>query len=249
MEAPEFERHMKLSVGVQSRTDLALASSKVSVEGSADLRVQGTLADPVVIGRASLTSGEVYFMGHRYDVQNGVITFSNPLQTTAAVNLNATTTVDQYNIALNFVGPLDRLRTTYSSTPSLPPADIINLLAFGKTQEEQATSPSTPATLGAESLLAQGVSSQVSGKVEKFAGLSQFEIDPVVGGEQTNPGARVALQQHITGNLVFSFSTDLSSTQQEVIGLEYQTKRKMKIAVVRDEYGGYALNLRFHKDF
>ncbi|HET9399894.1 MAG TPA: translocation/assembly module TamB domain-containing protein [Candidatus Acidoferrales bacterium] len=249
LEAPDFERHMKLSVGVQSRTDLALASSKVSVEGSADLRVQGTLADPVVIGRASLTSGELYFMGHRYDVQNGVITFSNPLQTTAAVNLNATTTVDQYNIALNFVGPLDRLRTTYSSTPSLPPADIINLLAFGKTQEEQATSPSTPASLGAESLLAQGVSSQVSGKVEKFSGLSQFEIDPVVGGEQSNPGARVALQQHITGNLIFSFSTDLSSTQQEVISLEYQTKKKMKIAVIRDEYGGYALNLRFHKDF
>lgn len=249
MDAPEFERHMKLSVGVQSRTDLALASSKVSVEGSADLRVQGTLADPVVIGRASLTSGELYFMGHRYDVQTGVITFSNPLQTTAAVNLNVMTVVNQYNISLNFVGPLDRLRTTYSSTPSLPPSDIINLLAFGKTQEEQATSPSTPATLGAESLLAQGVSSQVSGKLEKFAGLSQFEIDPVVGGEQTNPGARVALQQHITGNLIFSFSTDLSSTQQEVISLEYQTKKKMKIAVVRDEYGGYALNLRFHKDF
>jgi hypothetical protein len=33
-------------------------------------------------------------------------------------------------LALN--GPIDQLRTNYSSDPSLPAADIINLLAFGK---------------------------------------------------------------------------------------------------------------------
>ena len=202
-----------------------------------------------MLGRATLSGGNVYFLGNRYDIQSGVINFANPVRTEPVLNLYVTTTVSQYNITMNFIGPIEELRTSYASTPALPPADIINLLAFGKTMEEQATSPSVPTSLGAESVLAQGVGSVVSSRVQNFAGLSQFSISPAFGGDQTDPGARIALQQHITGNLIFSFSTDLTDTQQEVIGLEYRTQKKVGFSIVRDEYGGYALMIRFHKDY
>ena len=64
-----FERHMKLSVAVQSAQQLELASSKVSMAGSANLNVRGTLADPVLLGRIALTGGEVFFLGKRFEVQ------------------------------------------------------------------------------------------------------------------------------------------------------------------------------------
>ena len=41
---------------------------------------------------------------------------------------------------MRFNGPVDQLRTNYSSDPSLPAADIINLLAFGTTTEASANS-------------------------------------------------------------------------------------------------------------
>ena len=63
------------------------------------------------------------------------------------MNLYVTTTVESYDITLNFLGPLDRLRTNYTSDPALPPVDIIHLLAFGTTTAEAAAT-ATPASLG-----------------------------------------------------------------------------------------------------
>ncbi len=244
-----WEQKMKLNVGVQSSDELALSSSKLSAQGSVNLRVVGTLADPVVLGRTNVTGGEVFFLGNRYEIQSGTVMFANRTHTEPTLNLYVSTQIQEYNITVNFVGPVDRLRTTYISDPSLPPVDIINLLAFGKTAAEAASSPSTPASVGAESVVAQGLSSQVSGRLEKFAGVSQLQIDPLIGGDTANPGARLAIQQHLTNNLLFTFSTDVTNTQEEVIQLKYQTKRKLAISVTRDEYGGYAVEAHIRKSF
>ena len=244
-----WEQKMRLNVGVQSGDELALSSSKVSAQGSVNLRVVGTLADPVILGRTNVTGGEVFFLGNRYDIQSGAISFANRTHTEPVLNLYVSTQIQEYNITVNFAGPVDRLRTTYISDPALPPIDIINLLAFGKTAAEAASSPSTPASMGAESVVAQGVSSQVSGRLEKFTGISQLQIDPLVGGDTTDPGARLAIQQHLTNNLLFTFSTDVTNTQDEVIQLKYQTKRKLAISVTRDEYGGFAVEAHIRKSF
>ena len=156
--------------------------------------------------------------------------------------------MQQYNIGLNFVGPLNKLRTNYTSDPPLPSADIIHLVAFGKTSEQSATSPSTPAALGAQSVLAQGVSGQISNKLEQLTGISQLTIDPL-SNSQTNPGSQVAIQQHITGNLLLTFSTDLTSTQNQSIQVQYRAKKNLSISVLRDQYGGYAADVRIHKTF
>src|SRR6516165_3125365 len=82
--------------------------------------------------------GELFLLGNRYVVQGGTIAFINAARTEPVLNLQVNTTIQQYNIAMRFQGPLDRLHTNYTSDPALPPADIINLIAFGNTQEAQA---------------------------------------------------------------------------------------------------------------
>jgi translocation and assembly module TamB len=182
-------------------------------------------------------------------VQNGNIEFTNPIRTQPIVNVFMSTTVQQYNITLNFIGPLDRLRTNYTSSPALPPSDIINLIAFGKTAEEAAAGPSTPATLGAESVLAQGVSGQVSGRIEKLAGISQLTIDPLASTAPSDPGSQIAIQQRITGSLLFTFSTNVTSTQNQAVQLHYQANRNLSVSVLRDQNGGYAVDVRIRKTF
>src|SRR5205807_3045818 len=155
--------------------------------------------------RTNLTSGELFLASNRYQIQNGTVDFLNPIRTEPVVNVRVTTVVDQYNIALNFEGPVDHLKTTYTSDPSLPPVDIINLLVTGKTTEASAANPSPPGTLGAQSLVASGISGAVSSRVEKLAGISHLSIDPTLGGDQSNPGARIAIQQRVTSNLYVTF--------------------------------------------
>ncbi len=246
---PPFEQNMKLNVAVATSQDLNLTSSKLSMGGTANLNITGSLADPIILGRISLTQGEVFFMGKRYEVENGTIEFANPGRTEPVLNIYAKTTVQQYNITLNFVGPLDRLRTNCTSDPPLSQSDIINLIAFGTTAEQAASSPSTPPSVGAESVLAQGISSQVSGKLEKLAGISQITIDPLASNSQSNPAAQLAVQQRISGSLLLTFSTDVTSTQAQTVEVQYRPNKRWTLSVIRDQNGGYGFDARIRKVF
>jgi hypothetical protein len=46
-----------------------------------------------------------------------------------------------------------------------------------------------------------------------------------------------------------TFATDVTSTQRQTVQLQYQPKKQVKISVVRDEHGGYGVDVRFHKAF
>ncbi|HEY4678823.1 MAG TPA: translocation/assembly module TamB domain-containing protein [Candidatus Angelobacter sp.] len=247
-----FTQGMKLNIAVQSTSQMNLVSSQVSVKGDANLRVVGTAADPVILGRTTLTGGEFFLVGNRYEVQNGTIDFLNPVRTEPVLNIQVKTKINEYNITLALNGPLERLQTTYTSDPALPPVDIINLIATGKTVESAAANPSPSPTsaMGAQSLLASGISSQVSGKIAKLAGVSQLQIDPGLGTDNgQNPGARIAIQQRVTSNLLVTFATDITSTQREAIQIEYKFNPKWSVSGTRDQNGGFGVDGRYRKDF
>ncbi|HEV7552634.1 MAG TPA: translocation/assembly module TamB domain-containing protein, partial [Candidatus Angelobacter sp.] len=245
-----FTQGMKLNIAVQSTSQMNLVSSQVSIRGDANLRVVGTAADPVILGRANLTGGEFFLAGNRYQVDHGTVDFLNPVRTEPVLNIQVKARIDQYNITLALSGPVERLQTTYTSDPALPPVDIINLIATGKTVESAAANPSPTGALGAQSLLASGISSQVSGKIAKFAGVSQLQVDPGLGtGTGQNPGARIAVQQRVTSNLLVTFASDVTSTQRQAIQIEYKLNPKWSINGTRDQNGGFGVNGRYRKDF
>jgi translocation and assembly module TamB len=237
-------QNIKLDVALRSAEEVGLTSSNLSMQGSADLRVRGTVAEPVLLGRANITGGELFFNERRYEVQSGLIQFANPVRTEPVVNLSVTTTVDQFNINLNFAGPFDHLRTTYTSDPALPPVDVINLLLMGHTTEAAAKSPTTP-----QSVLAGQLAGQVGSRVGKLAGISSLTIDPQIGGNQRNAGARLAIQQRVTKDLFFTFATDVTTSQGQVFQVEYQATRKYSLSAMRNQNGGYSLQVKVRKQF
>ena len=168
-----FTQNLRLDVTVQSTNDLNLASSNLSLQGAANLRVQGTAAQPTLLGRVNVTGGDLIFRGNRYVLQPSSLDFVNPYQIQPRVNLSVDTKVQDYTVHMLFRGDIDHLRTTYTSEPSLPPSDIINLLVFGKTTEATNANP-TPGNLGAESLIASSVSGQVTNRIAKVAGIFQL---------------------------------------------------------------------------
>lgn len=244
-----FADNLKLNINVRTTSEVNAYSRNVSIQGDANLRVIGTAADPVIVGRTNLSGGELFLLGNRYIVQGGTIAFVNSTRTEPILNIQVGTTIQQYNIAMRFQGPIDRLHTNYTSDPALPPSDIINLIAFGKTQEAQAAQ-AQPGNLGAESVLASGVSGQLTSRVEKVAGISHLSVDPVLGGSgNQSPGARVTIQQRVTSKLFVTFATDVTQTQNEEIQLEYHANRKWSVSGNRDQNGGFGVDGRYHKDF
>lgn len=243
-----FASNLNLDINVRSSQNINLVSRTLSVSGSANLRVTGTASQPVVLGRINLTSGDLAFQGNRYVLQGGVIDFINPTRTEPNVNFSVTTTIQQYNIGMRFEGPIDRLRTSYSSDPALPPADIINLIAFGKTQEASAANP-TSTNLTAEQSIASAVSGQVTSRVEKIAGISHLSIDPTLGNNQQNAGATITVQQRVTSKIFVTFSTDVTATQRQVIQFEYQATPRVALSGTRDQNGGFGFDTRITREW
>src|SRR4029077_4999022 len=60
--------NINLNVAVSSTRALEVSSNQLSVQVTADLHVQGTLAEPVVIGRTNVTGGELFFNGKRFQL-------------------------------------------------------------------------------------------------------------------------------------------------------------------------------------
>ncbi len=246
-----FADNVKLNVAVRSTSELNVVSPTVSIQGDANLRVIGTANDPVIVGRANLTGGDVIVLGNRYTVQGGTIAFVNTVETEPVVNLQVNSTIQQYNIAMHFRGPFDRLQTNYTSDPALSQADIIHLIAFGSTEEAANAAPSQSTTLGAESLIASQVSSQITGRLQKALGVSQISLDPQLGATTANQqqGARLTVRQRVTSKLFVTFSTDVTTTEYSAIQMQYQLNRKWSVSGVRDQNGGFGLDGRYHKDF
>ena len=246
-----FADNIRLSVGVRSTNQLNAVSQAVSIQGDANLRVVGTAANPVIVGRVNLTGGDAIVLGNRYTIQGGTIAFLNPVQTEPVLNVQVNTDIQQYKIALRFRGPFDRLQTNYTSDPALSQADIIHLIAFGSTEEAANAAPAQSTTLGAESLIASQVSSQVTNRLQKALGVSQISLDPQLGATTANQqqGARLTVRQRVTSKLYVTFSTDVTTTEFSAVQMQYQLNRKWSLSGVRDQNGGFGVDGRYHKDF
>jgi hypothetical protein len=76
-----------------------------------------------------------------------------------------------------------------------------------------------------------------------------LQIDPAIGGNNQNPSARIAIQQRLTKNLLFTFSTDVSQPGAEMVEGEYQVNKRWSVSMTRDQLGGVSVDGRYHTHF
>jgi hypothetical protein len=98
-------------------------------------------------------------------------------------------------------------------------------------------------------MVASGAASELSSSVQKMAGISSLQIDPLLGGNNQNPSARIAIQQRVSKNFFFTFSTDVSQPGNEVVQGEYHFNRRWSATVSRDQLGGVSIDGKFHTRF
>lgn len=195
------------------------------------------------------------FRGTRYTLSRGEINFANPFRLDPVLNVEATTTIQQYEVTLNFTGPASHLALAYRSDPPLPSSDIVALLALGSTGQESALRSSGTGGqtqgYGATAVLSEAISSQLGGRIEQLFGISRFSIDPFLAGTSTeqNAAARVTIEQQVTHGLTITYSTNATSNQQQVIQIEYAVRKDISIVALRDINGTFGLDVKFKKRF
>jgi len=253
-EAPRASplNNVHFNVHVISTPQLQVQSSLAKVAGNADLRVRGTPANPILLGRINLTEGQVEFNGATYRLDRGDVSFLNPAHTEPTIDVAATTRVRDYYITLRFSGqPTHGLKTNYSSDPPLQAADIINLLAFGQTREEaqiESTQGGTPMTESvSNAILGQAINNAVSGRMQKLFGVSRVKISPEIGSAQSNPTAQVTIEQQVSNKVTVTYISNLTQSSQQSIFVEYNLDRNVSLIAGRDQYGVVSFDIRIRQ--
>jgi len=248
----EFLRNMRLELEMVSATDIRLETGVArNLQADVDLRFQGTVGNPVLLGRIGIQQGELYFAGKRYNVSRGEVSFVNPVRIEPILSLSVEARVQQYDISLDFAGPPDRLSVTYRSDPPLPTSDILALLVAGSSRQTAGeTSPSQPLPqIGAQSLLSQALSSQIGSRLDRIFGAGRVRVDPQLAGFGQPANASVALEQQITNNFTILYVTDVTSSRRQIIQGEWTITPRYSLGVIRDENGlvgiNFQLKLRF----
>jgi translocation and assembly module TamB len=250
-----FMRNLQFDVEAASTPDSRMEWPEAHLEADASLRVRGTAEHPILLGHIHVISGELFFHDSKYQVTRGDLNFANPFRMDPTINVEATTTIQQYEITLNFSGQASKMSLSYRSDPPLPPTDIITLLAMGQTSTEVASRTggiSQGGSSGASALLSEAISSQVGGRVERLFGITRFRVDPGLaglgaGGSGQNAAARVTVEQQVTPNLTVTYVSNVSSTQQQVIQVEYNVTRSISVVALRDQNGTFGVDVKFKK--
>jgi len=242
-----FLQNLQFDIQAESSPDSRMEWAGARLLTDANLRLRGTWEHPILLGHIHLLSGEMSFRGNQYNIARGDINFANPFRLDPVLNVEATTTIRQYEVTLDFTGPASRLTLAYRSDPPLPSSDIIELLALGQTGEESAARSATGqnAGVGASALLSEAISSQLGGRIQRLFGISHFSVGPSVAtlNTQQNSIASVTIEQQVTRGLVITYITDVTTTQYQVIQIEYTINREFSVVALRDENGTFGLDV------
>ena len=241
---------LHLDVRILSAPELTVQTSLAKLSGGVDLRLRGTAARPVLLGRISIAEGDLKIEGTKYHLERGDITFTDPVRIDPVLDVEATTRVRDYDITVGLHGTLERLTTTYRSDPPLSSEDIVALLAFGRTQADT-TAAATPQFGFAESasnaVLGQAINQTVSNRVTKLFGVSSIRINPSVEGTENNPNARLTVEQQVSNNVTLTYITNLTRSAQQVIQFEYNINSEYTFQAIRDENGVVSFDLLIRK--
>jgi translocation and assembly module TamB len=245
---------IRMDVHIVTTPELQMQTASIRLTGDADLRLQGTAARPVLLGRADIAEGEIRFNGTKYRLERGDISFTNPVTISPVLDLQASTRVRDYDITLNLTGSLDKLNLTYRSEPPLPVADIISLLALGQTQQQSAQSQGSGgspfAQQASSAILAEALNSAMSTRSRSLFGISHIKIDPQGLNNETSPtttSPAVTIEQQVEDNLTVTYTTNVSQTSQQIIQVQYNLTRNVSILGLRDYNGVVSFEVRIRQ--
>jgi translocation and assembly module TamB len=251
LDAPS--NHIRLDVHIASSPQLNFQNAYAKLAGNVDLRLRGTVASPSLLGRVSITEGSAVLAGTRYELQRGDIYFTNPVRIQPSIDLNATARVEDYDITLGLHGTPQQMTVTYRSDPPLPEADVVALLALGRTgnqqrlytqQQQQAlANPTTDALLGG------ALNATVSSRVQRLFGAGSVKVDPNYLGALGNSTSRIIVEEQLGSNVTLTYATNVNTTAQQLLQAEIAINRHVSLQVARDESGVFSVVLKATRRF
>ncbi len=208
----------------------------------------GSVRSPILLGDIEALDGSVNFQDRTFKILKGRVSFLNPLVVEPTIDIKGETYVKDYRVTVSVAGSLDRLKTEFSSSPPLPPEDVLALLALGEAfrrtySYDRSTQQSTA------SLLSFQLAEKAKLGTQKLFVIDRFRIDPFIMGTSAEMTARLSLGKKITKNLFILYSTNLTTQREEIVRIEWEMSNEFSLVGIRDELGRVSFDLKVRRRF
>lgn len=245
-----FLRNLSLDLTVIRRGTVIIENNLAEMTLNPDLQIVGTLNDPVVTGRISVTEGTITYQKRSFTVNRGVVDFTSPYRTEPEVDLRAEGTVREWTIFLAVSGPLDNLNIELSSNPPAENATILSLLATGRTPDEISGGTGV-VQRSPSSMLAEILANTYGERVRESAGLDilEFETRGTLQGRQ-GEDIRITVGEELTRRLTLKYSLETQNNEVTRTAIaEFKFFENLAINGFQNNKGAFGADLQFRAEF
>jgi translocation and assembly module TamB len=255
--------NVRLDLRVEGRDALVVRNNLADAVGSVSLQIRGAIDEPIISGRITVTRGTINFIrNQRYELTRAIIDLPPQQEIDPVLNVEAESEIKGYRTIVQLTGPLSQLSATVRSEPSLPQADVVSLITRGdlaSNDESQSTLAQTGVGTAASLLTETLINQPVQRATDKLFGLNRFELDPLIAGRGgSSPTARLTVGRQINRNLSVTYSTNVTTDQNQVLALEYRVSDRLSfvaqyqqgpVNTLRAQRDNFSFEIRFRKRF
>ncbi len=251
---------LALALRVRGRDALVVRNNLADIVGSTDINIGGTLDEPVISGRVTVTQGTIVFRNDRYEITRGIIELPPQRNADPLVNISAEAEIRGYRVIVELNGELSRPQATVRSEPALPQSDVVALITTGDLANEDTTLAQSGVGTATSLITDQILNAPLQRATDRLFGLNRFEINP--GAGLGNNGAtlqpRLTVGRRVNRNLSITYSTNLTAQQNQIVALEYRVSDRVSFVAnyqqgsttgLQSRNNAFNFEIRFRKRF
>jgi len=235
----------RLDMKARARNRLMVNGMGLASEWSMNLDIGGSVASPMLTGRADLVRGTYDFAGRRFDLTEGRLRFNGNVPADPTLDIIAEAALSDFDATIRIGGTSSAPEITFSSTPVLPQDEVLSRLLFGSSITQLSAPEALQLAAAVGSLQGNGGGLDPINAVRRAAGLDRLRILPA--NPTTGQNTSIGVGKYVSRKIYVELITDgqgYSATR-----MEYQVTRWLSLLSSISTLGRQTATLRVSKDY
>jgi len=232
-----------LDVTLSIPGNLRLVGMGLDIELSGALTARNDDEEIGVVGTLQATRGSYQFLGRRFLVRTGVVSFFGDLD--PELDLQLVTTLQTNNYFVHIGGTAQKPRFELSSEPPMSEGDIVSALLFGRPLNELDEGQTALLRERTQQIAAQLGTNLLAQRIGQQIGVDILAVRTAADGE----GQALVVGKYLRPDVLVQYERILDEGAAALVRLEYALNRFFKIETTASQGEHSGVELKWSKDY
>jgi translocation and assembly module TamB len=233
-----------LDLAVDAPEQVFVRGRGLDAEMGGALQITGAADAPVVTGALKLRRGDFNLLSRRLEFNKGTVTFSGGTRIDPVLDFAATTRLPEAEVTVTVTGAATRPAIALSSSPDLPPDEIMARLLFGKASGALSPFEAVQLAQAMAELTGVGGGPGVLDKIRKGLGLDRLDVE---AGEGSSTAPSLSAGRYVSrGVFVGAKQGATPGSSTATVEIELTPNVKVETDVGADSGGKAGINLEWN---